>query len=121
VERVIEERRVERERALNTARRFIECVEGRVKLALALVYGSYARGDFNEWSDIDVLLVVEDNLPRNPLKRLELMEDCLLQAPGVEPLILSTSELEKLLEKNQLIKKIIEEGITLIGNKKDLL
>jgi len=41
---------------------------GRVKLALALVYGSYARGDFNEWSDIDVLLVVEDNLPRNPLE-----------------------------------------------------
>jgi len=121
MERVIEERRVERERALNTARWFIECVEGMVKLALALLYGSYARGDFNEWSDIDVLLVVEDNLPRNPLKRLELMEDCLLQAPGVEPLILSTSELEKLLEKNQLVKKIIEEGITLRGNKKDLL
>jgi hypothetical protein len=49
------------------------------------------------------------------------MEECLLQAPGVEPLILSTSELEKLLEKNQLIKKIIEEGITLKGNKKNSL
>jgi predicted nucleotidyltransferase len=121
MERVIEERRVERERALNTARRFIECVEGRLKPALALVYGSYARGDFNEWSDIDVLLVVEDNLPWNPLKRLELVEECLLQAPGVEPLILSTSELDRLLEKNQLIKKIIEEGVILRGNEKNLL
>lgn len=33
-------------------------------MSLALLYGSYARGDFNEWSDIDALLVVENELPK---------------------------------------------------------
>jgi len=35
------------------------------------LYGSVARGDFNFWSDVDVLLVAED-LPKHPLERVGL-------------------------------------------------
>lgn len=34
----------------------------------AILIGSYARGDFNKWSDVDVLLIAE--FAGNPLERL---------------------------------------------------
>jgi predicted nucleotidyltransferase len=120
LERVIEERRLKRERAIEIARRFAECVDRKLELGLALLYGSYARGDFNEWSDIDVLLVAREELPANPIKRLSLIEECLMSFPGVEPLILTTGELKALARKNPLIRKNINEGVVLKGAKEQI-
>jgi len=38
---------------------------GVYKLRLLILYGSYARGDYTEESDIDIL-VVADDLPKDP-------------------------------------------------------
>lgn len=62
---------------------------------------------------IDVLLVAREELPANPIKRLSLIEECLMSFPGVEPLILTTGELKALARKNPLIRKNINEGVVL--------
>ncbi|MBM3289383.1 MAG: nucleotidyltransferase domain-containing protein [Candidatus Hydrogenedentes bacterium] len=36
----------------------------------AVLYGSFARGDFNEDSDIDVLVIVDDSTSREELDRI---------------------------------------------------
>ena len=38
----------------------------------AYVIGSVARGDFNDASDIDVVIIAR-NLPKNPLERMKLL------------------------------------------------
>jgi uncharacterized protein len=88
---IVEQRRLMREEAIRTARGFAERVKACFEKVSAVLIGSYARGDFNEWSDVDVLIVVE-KAPGNPLERM----DCLLERcpppAGVESIILSLSE-----------------------------
>ncbi len=116
MERVIETRLREAREALREAKRFAECtvkaLGGRVSIVL---FGSYARGDFNEWSDIDVLVVTEHVLPAKPHRRLELLEQCLLETPRVEPVILSLDEFKALARKrNPLVQDAALNGVILV-------
>lgn len=70
--RVIEERRKQREVFLEEARRFVARLSTRVDIEMAFVVGSVARGDFNVWSDVDVLIVAEGLEPRAPDRGLQL-------------------------------------------------
>ena len=59
LERVLRERRERRRRVIEALRAYageLRRALGRVTLIL---YGSYARGDFNAWSDVDVIVVSE--------------------------------------------------------------
>lgn len=76
----------------------------------AILYGSYARGDFNEWSDIDVLIVAE-NLPRSPIERLDLVEDCVKSHPRVEPVLITLEELNKLKNNNPAVIEAFTRGL----------
>jgi len=53
----IAERRLERERLIALAREYVERLSARVTVEAAAVVGSVARGDFNVWSDVDVVVV----------------------------------------------------------------
>ncbi|MFP3264973.1 MAG: nucleotidyltransferase domain-containing protein [Acidilobus sp.] len=56
---IIRARRAERERAIGELREYASRLRARLgRLSMAL-YGSYARGDFNLWSDVDVIVVSE--------------------------------------------------------------
>jgi uncharacterized protein len=45
---------------VTNVQRFLEAVRKRVRVREAFVYGSYARGDQKEWSDIDLAVVSPD-------------------------------------------------------------
>ena len=62
----------------------------------AWVYGSVVRGDFNLWSDVDVL-VVADKLPIRPQDRFGVLLE--LAPPGVEPKGYTKPEFLRLLRK----------------------
>jgi predicted nucleotidyltransferase len=66
---VLRRRRDEQEALLDRARRFVGDLDAGLDVRAVVVFGSVARGDFHEASDVDVL-VVADALPPRPLDRL---------------------------------------------------
>ncbi len=110
MEKVIEERRDQRRQALRVAYRFAKCVERKLGPVRVIVYGSYARGDFNEWSDIDVLVITREGLPVNPVHRLDLVEECISEYPVVEPVIITVEELIRR-KNNPVIREALERGV----------
>ncbi|ABL79081.1 DNA polymerase, beta domain protein region [Thermofilum pendens Hrk 5] len=75
----------------------------------AVLVGSYARGDFNEWSDVDVVLV-SGEFKGGPLERLKAIE----VPPGYEVIPLTPEEFERLLERgDQLALEAVERGVKL--------
>ncbi len=72
VRAIVERRRGEQAAALELARRYAAQVAGEIPLVAAVVFGSYARGDFNTWSDVDVL-VITDGLPYDARARMDLL------------------------------------------------
>ena len=116
MEKAIERRVRERERALERARIVAECVASKLGRVVAVVFGSYARGDFNEWSDIDLLVVCERSLPRSPLERLDAVEECLALGPGVELVLMSIDELRRhAARRNPLVIEALERGIEVLN------
>ena len=114
LEKVIEKRLREMREALVKAERFARCAAERLAPAAAILYGSFSRGDFNEWSDLDVLIVTGKRLPPNPLRRLDAIEDCLRATPEAEPLILTLDELEKSIERcNPAATEALTQGTLL--------
>ena len=109
---VVERRRRLRERAIEAARVFAGCVRGLgIGRVSVFVFGSYARGDFNEWSDVDVLVVTDAPLPANPFRRLDMVEKCLAEACCVEPVILTVDEFMGRLGKGDpAVVEAVERG-----------
>ncbi len=118
MEKIIEFRKKLREEALKKARIFAECVR-KIGKVTVIVFGSYARGDFNVWSDIDVLVITDAALPPNPLKRLDMIEECLATASEIEPIILTINEFRNRLRKRDpAIIEAIDKGIVILDELK---
>lgn len=89
---------------------------------VVVVYSSYARGDFNEWSDVDVLVVAKSSLPVNPLKRLNLVAEFLAEIPGVECVLLTPLEFKILVRKrNSMALSVLREGVLVTGDITNIL
>ena len=71
---IIERRRAEQKEKVELAERYVRSITLGVKVVKAWVVGSVARGDFNVWSDIDVVVVAEE-LPQRVLARADLFLD----------------------------------------------
>jgi predicted nucleotidyltransferase len=79
----------------------------------AVVAGSVARGDFNLWSDID-LVVISDSLPASGPEREETL--ALDAAPGLELHGYTTAEYVRALERgDRLALEASERGVLLEG------
>jgi predicted nucleotidyltransferase len=106
-------RRAERERLLDLGREYVEMLTRRLPVRGAAVAGSVARGDFNAWSDVDVV-VVADDLPARALDRAELL---LRDAPpGVQPVGYTPAEFERACERgDRLAREAVERGVLLVG------
>ncbi len=92
----LQERKRKREELMELAKQFAERAHAALGAVTVWLYGSVARGDFNFWSDVDVLLVAEQ-LPDHPLKRQDLL---MRIAPlKVEPIGYTKDEFEHLLAR----------------------
>jgi predicted nucleotidyltransferase len=111
--RAIEERRAERQRLLGVAREYVKRLARRVDLVSAAVTGSVARGDFNVWSDIDVVVVAVDLPPRAPDRAALLLEGA---PPRVQPVGYTPAELRHALARgNALVREAVDHGFLLHG------
>ncbi|MBS4007170.1 MAG: nucleotidyltransferase domain-containing protein [Clostridium sp.] len=110
--RLIETRRAEQQEMVARARRYTERLRARIGLLSGFVVGSVARGDFNLWSDVD-LVVIANGLPEHPLERSRLLYD--LAEGGIEPKGYTVTEFRKLLAQNHpLALETMGKGILLL-------
>ena len=85
-----------------------------LKLRLVVLYGSRARGDHLEDSDVDIL-VVADELPRDPREAYMMLLDP--EHPEIQPLGMNTRVFtRKLREASTFILEILEDGIIICGD-----
>jgi uncharacterized protein len=86
----------------------------RLAIVAAVVVGSVARGDFNLWSDTDVVLVVDGALPSRAIDRLELADTG--RHPGIQPALYSPDEFRAALRRrNPLAVEATTIGVVLKG------
>ena len=85
----LERRRAERDRLLARAREHVEGLARRMPVAGAAVVGSVARGDFNVWSDVDLLLVFRSPAAKSPARLAALVA---IAPPGIQIVAWSTDE-----------------------------
>ena len=106
-------RRAEREELIGLGRVYAERLSERLPDLAAAIGGSVARGDFNLWSDVDVV-VVSDALPAGLHARLELLDAD--RPPRVEPHGYTRAELARALARGDpLARETVERGVSLRG------
>ena len=99
---IIEKRKKQRDEVIEQVTEFAKGLNFKCTV---LLIGSYARGDFNLWSDIDILVI--GPFRGNPLERLKNID---LPA-GYEAILLTPEELISRKEKNdKFIKESFQQG-----------
>lgn len=110
---VLARRRAERERLIELARTYLERLAARVPVVAAAVAGSVARGDFNVWSDVDVVVVCDALPGRIPDRGALLAADA---PPGVQPVGYTRDEFRRALARGDpLAASAMREGVVLRG------
>lgn len=92
---IIQRRRAEQRQKIELAARYLDSVMSRLVVERAWVVGSVARGDFNVWSDIDVVILVT-GLPEHALPRADLFLD---KPSGVNIVAYTPEEFERELKR----------------------
>jgi hypothetical protein len=78
-----------------------------------VVYGSVARGDFNAWSDVDVLIVSDDLVRKTPDRLFQLSLD---GHPRIQAVGFTRVEFTAALHnKNPLVLEASRRGVPLVG------
>jgi hypothetical protein len=110
---VIERRRRERAASIARVKSWADGLATRLhSLQTVAVFGSVARGDFNKWSDIDVLVVAAD-LPERYAERAELVSPV---PPGVQPIIWTPEELAHQRRRgNPIAREVDEIGVVVVS------
>jgi hypothetical protein len=112
--RALKRRKREREEAIRLATEYVRSLEKDIGPLTGVLYGSFARGDFNLGSDIDVL-IISNVLPDNALKRFDLLY-CYVQG-GIEPKGYTQNEFLKMYQlSNPLALDALENGELLSDN-----
>lgn len=109
---VLGRRRRERDELLARAQTFAAGLPAELDVRAVVVFGSVARGDFNKWSDVDVLVVAE-RCAGTPAERHARLEP----VPGrVQPLVWTRAELsERVRRGDPIAVEALEAGWWLRG------
>ena len=102
-------------KSLETLRRAVKILSGKLSLKAVVLFGSRARGDWGPWSDYDLLIIAdfEEDYMERIGRILGLLEDVNLP---IEPHPYTPREAEELLRKgNPIIIDALEEGVILYG------
>lgn len=84
-----------------------------IRLERVIIFGSYARGNANRWSDIDIALVSKDFLGIGFYDRQKINPFILKVDTRIEPHPYKT---EDFIEDNPFIRKILSEGVEIVGS-----
>jgi hypothetical protein len=110
---ILVRRRAEQQARIRCAADWARELAKRLDLVAVVVFGSSARGDFNKWSDIDVL-VLAHGLPPDARARLALLTEA--APPGIQPVGWMPDEFADRRRHNDPIARECDTvGITVLG------
>ena len=106
------------EKEINEIKKQTEKVlcESNIKLEKIILFGSHARGDYSEFSDYDILIIIKDNLTyKDKIAISEKIRDGLAKMLiPTDIIIKSGSEIEYLKNKiGSVVNYSLAEGISL--------
>jgi len=99
--------RYSREHVIRTLREYFSKKASKLGILEAYLFGSYARGDHTAFSDIDLLIIVEDHVDCDRLY-LEFRKS--IDIRGLEPQIIRLSDYLKM-KAGRWIRTIKSEGV----------
>ena len=97
---------------INVLKRFLERLEHEnIKVKKAIIFGSYAKGTFNEWSDIDLAIVSDDFVGNRVLDKERMIKSIVDINTSISPLPYRPEDFD---ESDLFVKEIIETGVQII-------
>lgn len=107
--KILDKRIACRQQSIEAAKEYGKNIKNILGDAIVIIIGSIAKGDFNEASDIDVL-VISDALPKNPLQRFEVLY--LVAKGNIEPKGYTRQEFDTMIAKqNPMAVDAVKNGI----------
>jgi|Deesub1362B_J571_1020462.scaffolds.fasta_scaffold00061_5 hypothetical protein len=110
--KIIEQKQQQQIRRFQVAREYALKLRSLFGKVAVVVYGSTARGDFNEWSDIDLVVICEE-LPVKPLERLDLLYE--YSEGMIEPKGYTLKEFE-MIKETPFGKLLQAEGVVIVDD-----
>lgn len=102
--------------AFDAARDFAGRLRGRfgTRVAWVRLYGSRARGDATEVSDVDVMAVVHELTRREKIEAIELGFDVSLERTlHLSPVVMAEEDFERLIAlESPFAESVLREGLT---------
>lgn len=89
---------------------YVEVLKKTIRPRLILLHGSVAKGTFGVGSDVDILVVAE-NLPKNPNERMKLLYDLDTTRAPIDVKAYTPAEFSRMLAKGHpLVMDALEDG-----------
>jgi len=82
-----------------------------IRIQKAILYGSYANGTYNEWSDIDLAIVSDDFLGNRVLDKERMIKSIVDINTSISPLPYRPEDFD---ESDLFVKEIIKTGIRIV-------
>jgi len=82
-----------------------------IRIQKAILYGSYANGTYNEWSDIDLAIVSDDFLGNRVLDKERMIKSIVDIDTSISPLPYRPEDFD---ESDLFVKEIIKTGIRIV-------
>lgn len=83
------------------------------KLGRFILFGSFARGDYKRWSDIDLLIVSKDFKNFRKVQRAAKLYDYWTYKYPVDFLCYTPEEFNKLKKQITIVREAVKEGIAI--------
>jgi len=96
-------------------KQLIHDIDSHFQISKIILHGSFARGDYHENSDVDLIIIgdFKERFFDRIGKILDLAPDDLI----IEPMVYNEEEIYKMIkDENPFILTAIKEGITLLDN-----
>lgn len=105
----------ERNGLIEAAGQIRSALAGTVEINAVILFGSRARDEFLEESDVDIALLSKDFDPEEPMiRRLEKVEPALSLFLGLDPVCLCPAEMETM--NHLLVLDVLHDGIALLDD-----
>lgn len=99
-----------KDQIINTARNIINLISEKHTINAAYIFGSYSKGNFSEYSDVDIAVVLDKIRNGSPFNEaFEIFHEVQQQNSLFEVVCFSVTEFIK--EEQEIIKHIKRDGI----------